>query len=270
LINLGLGLAKHLPDPFDRTVHFWRQVRSEKPLLAEIEYDEVKLEAHRRKPQSLNLDDRFTYQSQCVDFDISSGDTVLDVGCGDNPFPYATQLVDLLPEPSKHRARQLDTAGKPFVVADVHALPFPDKSFDFVYCSHLLEHVEDPIAACRELMRVGKRGYIETPTGGKDTLFAWIGEMHNWQVVASGDRLCFFEYSERQRAGIRSKAWYDVIVSEWFYPLQEAFAENQDVFNVMFPWDESFGVVVFRLDGTIEGHNVELTARSGEGRGEIR
>jgi ubiquinone/menaquinone biosynthesis C-methylase UbiE len=265
---MGLGLAKHLPDPFDRTVHFWRQVRREKALLAEIDYDEVRLEAHRRKPPSLNLDDRVTYQSQFIDFEIGPGDTVLDVGCGDNPFPYATHLVDLLPEPSKHRARELDTAGKPLVVADIHALPFPDKSFDFVYCSHLLEHVDDPITACGELMRVGKRGYIETPTGGKDALFAWVGEMHKWQVVAIGNRLCFFEYSERQRTGIRSKAWYDVISSQWFYPLQEAFAESQDVFNVMFPWRDSFGVAVFRLDGTLEGRNLELTSSGGESREE--
>jgi len=38
------------------------------------------------------------------------------------------------------------------------AMPFPDKSFDFVYCAHVLEHVDDPIRACREIMRVGKRG----------------------------------------------------------------------------------------------------------------
>jgi len=258
---VGRWLARFLPDPLRRTLRFWRHVRSKK-LLAEVDYHEVRFEAHRKKPESLSLDYRFTYQSQFIDFEIDPSDTVLDVGCGDNPFPYATQLVDLLPEPSEHRSRPLDTAGKPFVVADVHALPFLDKSFDFVYCSHLLEHVDDPIAACRELMRVGKRGYIECPTGGKDALFAWVGEMHKWQVVAIDDRLCFLEYSEGQRTGIRSKAWHDLIFSEWFYPLQEAFAASQDVFNVMFPWQGSFGVVVFRLDGTLEGHNVELADRN--------
>ena len=42
--------------------------------------------------------------------------------------------------------------------------PFPDKTFDFVVCSHLLEDVRDPITVCRELCRVGKAGYIETPS----------------------------------------------------------------------------------------------------------
>ncbi|MDA0737398.1 MAG: methyltransferase domain-containing protein [Nitrospirae bacterium] len=42
--------------------------------------------------------------------------------------------------------------------------PFEDKKFDFVFCSHTLEDVRDPIWVCQELMRVGKAGYIETPS----------------------------------------------------------------------------------------------------------
>lgn len=46
---------------------------------------------------------------------------------------------------------------KPLVLADVHGLPFRDRSFDFVYCCHELEHVSNPIQASREIVRVGKR-----------------------------------------------------------------------------------------------------------------
>jgi glycosyltransferase involved in cell wall biosynthesis/SAM-dependent methyltransferase len=38
--------------------------------------------------------------------------------------------------------------------ADITNLPFPDASFDLVYCSHVLEHVPDDGAAMRELLRV--------------------------------------------------------------------------------------------------------------------
>lgn len=61
---------------------------------------------------------------------------------------------------------------------------FRDKEFDFVYCSHVLEHVRDPAKACAELMRIGKRGFIETPTRGKDL---WLGTAavsnHRWAVI---------------------------------------------------------------------------------------
>jgi SAM-dependent methyltransferase len=44
------------------------------------------------------------------------------------------------------------------VAADVTALPFEDGAFDVVLCSHVLEHVEDDVAAIRELARVTRPG----------------------------------------------------------------------------------------------------------------
>jgi SAM-dependent methyltransferase len=44
--------------------------------------------------------------------------------------------------------------GRAMVAADLTALPFPDRSFDLVVCSHVLEHVPDDRAAMRELFRV--------------------------------------------------------------------------------------------------------------------
>ena len=111
---------------------------------------------------------------------------------------------------------------------------------------------------CREIMRVGKRGYIETPTLGKDTLFAWARGIQTWHVVAIGHHLCFFEYSDRQLDGVRSSLWRDRILGKWHDPLQEVFYDNQDIFNVMFPWNGEFSVFVFRLDGTINALNAQI------------
>lgn len=41
---------------------------------------------------------------------------------------------------------------------DVTAMPFPDGTFDAVYCSHVLEHVPDDRKALREFHRVLKPG----------------------------------------------------------------------------------------------------------------
>ena len=102
---------------------------------------------------------------------------------------------------------------------------------------------------------MGKRGYIETPTLGKDALFAWARNLQKWHVLAIGSRLCFFEYTERQLDGINSKVWRQLIMGKKYHPLQEAFWNNQDIFNVMFPWDERFSVVVFYLDGSMKTLN---------------
>jgi len=241
-------------------LRFARAIRRRDPV-AVLELRDLRLQAQRRRPVSETLEDRFVYQPGFVDFDIQAGERVLDVGSGGEPFPYATHLVDLFPEPSRHRSLEFDTDGKPFTIADVQDLPFADGSFDFVYCAHLLEHVDDPIQACRELMRVGPRGYVETPAMMKDVLFCWANEMHRWHVVASGNVLCFFEYTDRQLEGVRSSVWRDIVMGPWASPLQDMFRVNQDVFNVPFLWKGSFGVIVFRLDGPIESYNAEVVSR---------
>ncbi len=210
----------------------------------------------RRNPKWYAIDDRFSYQERHVDFDIQPGDKVLDIGSGAYPFPYATVLLDRFTEVSRHRHEPLKKDNRPFIVADICSLPFPDGSFDYVYCSHILEHVDDPIKACGEIMRVGKRGYVETPAFAKDALFSWAKGMHRWHVVSVAETLCFFEYSPRQAEGIRSSAWANTIMGKWYHPLQEAFDENQDLFNVMFQWKDSFAAIVFHADGSIRTLNL--------------
>jgi len=36
------------------------------------------------------------------------------------------------------------------------------------------------------------------------------------------------------------------------------FYDNQDVFNVMFPWNGEFSVFVFRLDSAIQALNAQV------------
>lgn len=43
-------------------------------------------------------------------------------------------------------------------------LPFEDKSFDFIYCRHVIEDMYNPFLLLSEMSRVGKAGYIETPS----------------------------------------------------------------------------------------------------------
>jgi SAM-dependent methyltransferase len=50
-----------------------------------------------------------------------------------------------------------------FAVADVHALDFPDDSFDVVHAHQVLQHVGDPVQALREM----KRGVPPRRCGGR-------------------------------------------------------------------------------------------------------
>ena len=90
--------------------------------------------------------------------DGRSGNTVLDVGCGETPFPSATHLVDWSP-PGTHPGAEVFRLD-----VDSDTFPFEDGKFDFVYSRHLLEDIQNPKHAFEEMVRCGQRGHFETPS----------------------------------------------------------------------------------------------------------
>ncbi|MHB8120730.1 MAG: methyltransferase domain-containing protein [Desulfuromonadaceae bacterium] len=197
------------------------------------------------------------YQARHFDFGIRPSDKVLDIGSGHLPFPFATHLADLALEdgnvgragiPFKH----LD--GKPVYECNIEKLPFADKEFDFVYCSHVLEHVNSPENACQELMRVAKRGYIETPTRGKDL---WLNTAkisnHRWAVELIHQKLVFTEYTLQEIDGVNC----DILLNMHCSPRtlrEKAFAAllylKADLVNTMVYWEDTFELEVRRIKGS--------------------
>lgn len=87
---------------------------------------------------------------------------VLEVGSGGSPYARANVLIDAHIDTRERHWAPLIT-DRPSVLGLGEALPFRDKSFDFVIASHVLEHSIDPGKFLLELQRVAKAGYIETP-----------------------------------------------------------------------------------------------------------
>lgn len=131
----------------------------------------------------------------------------------------------------------------------------------------MLEHVDDPIKAVREIERVGQRGYIETPHFMTDALFAWADGMHKWFVQSIACRLIFFEYDVRRARDTQSKHWLNIIFSDYYHPLQDLFLDNVDIFFTMFPWEGSMSVTVYYCDGTVRSSAHVNTDASLESRG---
>jgi ubiquinone/menaquinone biosynthesis C-methylase UbiE len=113
------------------------------------------------------------------------GARVLDLGCGQGNTTRC--LADEL-EPSECIGVEFDATlveyaqtrpenppGVRFQQGDATQLPFPDASFDVVFCRYLLIHIADPLRVVREMMRVVRPGGFVV---GYEGDFSVVGTSH--------------------------------------------------------------------------------------------
>lgn len=126
------------------------------------------------------------------DLNIMKGDWVLEVGSGHNPSYRSNVLVERFLDDNHHRCGDVKIyPHQTMVHADGEDMPFQDKEFDYVICNQVLEHAEHPEKFIREITRVAKRGYIETPSLLGEFLFP--KETHKWVILDIDDKLVLFE-----------------------------------------------------------------------------
>ena len=207
--------------------------------------------------RTLERDRYLAYQQRFIQFDIRAGERVLDVGSGGYPFPHATHLADLYMSGTSHRSEPLRRGTLPLQQCDLERLPYADHTFDFVYCSHVLEHVKDPAKACEELMRVGKRGYIETPTRLSDVMFNFtrLRDHHKWHVSCVGGALIFMPWEERERRDTQINEFFLMAHSKYKNAFQELLHGHRDLFVNMLLWKERFVYYVFDQEGRLRDTN---------------
>ena len=97
---------------------------------------------------------------------------ILNVGAWEQLLMPVTHNIDILPyETAGHQGfvgemSEMRYDEDTWVQQDVCTVPwpYPDKYFDFVVCSNVLEDIRDPMVVCSEMSRIGKAGFIEIPT----------------------------------------------------------------------------------------------------------
>lgn len=124
---------------------------------------------------------RHTTKAKLIAFDgvpkNTAAHTALDVGCGDGYWSeklksigYRTTSIDM------NRAYpnvDWETPYKDTIFIDLNKkLPFQDASFDLIWCSEVIEHLENPQAIIKEIERMVKPGgkYILTTPNS----FFWL------------------------------------------------------------------------------------------------
>ena len=187
---------------------------------------------------------------------LKESDLVLDVGGGAKPFNRANYMIDLIPYEKRGIFGSQDESVEHFskeswIQRDLcsrEPFPFKDKMFNFVICSHLLEDIRDPLWICQEIIRIGKRGYIETPSrlmescrGVESPNYSGYWH-HRWLVERLGHEIVF-------------TAKFPLIDHSWKYHFPagyyRALKEGKKFFY--FFWDESFSyresIFPFQPDG---------------------
>jgi len=99
---------------------------------------------------------------------IKPNDKVLEIGPGATPFHRSNVFLELEFETEQERVAQSGHTGvlkteKKIIYYDGGKFPFKDNEFDYVICSHVLEHVDDIPFFIKELQRISKKGYLEFP-----------------------------------------------------------------------------------------------------------
>lgn len=106
---------------------------------------------------------------------------VLEVGPGTAPWSRSNAFCDVVP-------RDLPN----FTLGDVQKLPYRDREFDYIFVSHVLEHVCEPKLAIAELNRVAHSGCIVSPTPFKEGVMFDHEQDHRWWVMAGAEKLYFY------------------------------------------------------------------------------
>ncbi|MBT2405361.1 MULTISPECIES: methyltransferase domain-containing protein [unclassified Streptomyces] len=119
--------------------------------------------------------------------ELRPGMSVLDVGCG--PGTITADLAKLVApggrvtavdasrdvvEQARAHAAERGLTEVEFATADVHALDFPDDSFDVVHAHQVLQHVGDPVQALREMRRVCRPGGIVAARDADYAAMTWF------------------------------------------------------------------------------------------------
>lgn len=125
---------------------------------------------------------------QFISENITENESILDVGCGDNFvkkfFPNTTGL-------------DIEREVHPEVIGDAHYLPLEDNSFDWVVAISVIEHLENPAIAVREMIRVAKKGVLLWTDLNQTDMDASPDHKYCWTPKIFGQFLSMFKHKTR-------------------------------------------------------------------------
>jgi len=180
---------------------------------------------------------------------IRNSDKVLEIGPGSTPHKRSNAFLELkFDTPADKVAQRGDVAtepnynNRPVYYYDNNEFPFKDCQFDYVICSHVVEHVQNPTFFINEIFRVGSgRGYLEYPLAPYDYLYDFDVHLQFIKFDRQSNKMFYLpkedtplEYFSSITDFLRmtlSNGWKDVV------------SGNQDYFFEGFEFTQPFEVI---------------------------
>lgn len=217
---------------------------------------------------------------------INESFNIVDLGCGTNPLPQAKVAVDKYIEPI-HRIygqgksidiTRIEQTGRKFICADFENLPFESKEFDLAYSRHVVEHLEHPEKALKEMQRIAKKGIIMCPSIFAENIYGRT--YHKWEITWRDNLIVFIEKRSKELwfgegpKVIDGKTEipldcnpFDIILNDgdWYNGncydkrlrklLRKYWYGHFSIMENIFIWENNFDFLIVYNDGTITNYN---------------
>ena len=182
---------------------------------------------------------------------IKKDDNVLEIGPGASPFPrsdiFLEKEFDANIAYQQRGHVESKKFAKPIIYYKGGKFPFLDQEFNYVICSHVIEHVpnEDIHLFIKELERVASSGYIEFP----NIFYELINfqDVHLWYMWFRNGKILFL-----RKEAINSNILMQ-IYREFFYSkateLSFLFNDFKEFFFFGFEWH---GKIDYKICDSIE------------------
>jgi ubiquinone/menaquinone biosynthesis C-methylase UbiE len=149
--------------------------------------------------------------------DVPKDSFIIDIGCGEGRGLIALQKLGFTNltgvDISEEKIKKLWDAKILGLDCDFHSLKFlKDKQFDYLFCSHAIEHSMLPELVVRECLRISKNGLFivpiddkPQPASGKSPHTSNFSTEEEWTSLFNG--ICKSRYTHQSKERLGKEVW---------------------------------------------------------------